>query len=90
MRHSTHRGSRRRKRRAARGPKRHSNWPSTLIGSEELPLQCVEVSFVRKSRVERTQRASGVSEVEVDCALVRSLVWATFWSVLKRYQAASS
>ena len=50
---------------------------------EELPVQRVEVSFVGTPPAQQVMRASGVSEVEVDGALLRCLVCGSFQPFLE-------
>ena len=44
----------------------------------ELPIQRVEVSFIGVPPAERIERASGVSEVQIDGPIVRCLVSGSF------------
>lgn len=49
----------------------------------QLPAQRVEVSFVGPPPVQRVTRASGVSEVQVDGAVLRCLVCGSFQPFLE-------
>jgi hypothetical protein len=51
--------------------------------TQELPVQRVEVSFVGPPPIHQVMRASGVSEVEVDGALLRCLVCGSFQPFLE-------
>jgi hypothetical protein len=51
--------------------------------TEQLPAQRVEVSFVGPPPVQRVTRASGVSEVKVDGAVLRCLVCGSFQPFLE-------
>lgn len=51
--------------------------------TEELPIQRVAVSFVRTPPVWQIERASGVSEVEIDGPVVRCLVRGSFQAFLE-------
>lgn len=51
--------------------------------TEELPVQRVEVGFVGTPPVRAVERASGVSEVEVDGATLRCLVLGSFQPFLE-------
>jgi hypothetical protein len=51
--------------------------------TEELPVQRVEVGFVGTPPVRAIERASGVSEVEVDGATLRCLVLGSFQPFLE-------
>jgi hypothetical protein len=51
--------------------------------TEELAVQRVEVGFVGTPPVRAIERASGVSEVEVDDAIVRCLVLGSFQPFLE-------
>ena len=51
--------------------------------TEELPVQRVEVDFVGTPPVRAVERASGVSEVEVDGATLRCLVLGSFQPFLE-------
>jgi hypothetical protein len=51
--------------------------------TEELPVQRVEVGFVGAPPVRAVERASGVSEVEVDGATLRCLVLGSFQPFLE-------
>ena len=51
--------------------------------TEELPIQRVEVSFVGVPPARRIERASGVSEVEIDGPIVRCLVCGSFQPFLE-------
>ncbi len=46
--------------------------------TEELPVQRVEVSFVGAPPARQIERASGVSEVEIDGPILRCLVCGSF------------
>jgi hypothetical protein len=50
---------------------------------EVLPLQRVEVSFVGPPPVRQVERASGVSDVEVDGPILRCLVCGSFQPFLE-------
>ena len=52
--------------------------PRLTTMTEELPVQRVEVGFVGTPPVRAVERASGVSEVEVDGATLRCLVLGSF------------
>jgi len=49
----------------------------------ELPIQRVEVSFIGVPPAERIERASGVSEVQIDGPIVRCLVSGSFQPFLE-------
>ena len=49
----------------------------------ELPVQRVEVSFVGAPPAHQVKRASGVSEVEIDGATLRCLVYGSFQPFLE-------
>ncbi len=51
--------------------------------TRELPTQRVEVSFVGVPPAQQIERASGVSEVEVDGPIVRCLVCGSFQPFLE-------
>ena len=51
--------------------------------TKELPVQRVEVGFVGAPPVRAVERASGVSEVEVDGATLRCLVLGSFQPFLE-------
>lgn len=51
--------------------------------TEELPVQRVEVGFAGPPPVRAVERASGVSEVEVDGATLRCLVLGSFQPFLE-------
>jgi len=51
--------------------------------TEELPVQRVEVSFVGAPPVQQIERASGVSEVEIDGPILRCLVCGSFQPFLE-------
>lgn len=51
--------------------------------TEQLPAQRVEVSFVGPPPVQRVVRASGVSQVQVDGAVLRCLVCGSFQPFLE-------
>jgi len=60
--------------------------------TRELPTQRVEVSFVGLPPAQQIERASGVSEVEVDGPIVRCLVCGSFQpflEALRGYEVAS-
>jgi hypothetical protein len=46
--------------------------------AEQLKVQMVEVSFVGAAPVQRVERASGVSEVEVNGRVLRCRVYGSF------------
>ena len=50
---------------------------------ERFPIQRVEVSFVGAPPVQQVERASGVSEVEVDGATLRCVVFGSFQPFLE-------
>ncbi|MBJ7597957.1 MAG: hypothetical protein DLM67_10320 [Candidatus Nephthysia bennettiae] len=54
--------------------------------TQELPIQRVEVSFVRKPPIPQVERASGVSEVEVEGVVLRCLVYGSFQPFLDAIQ----
>jgi hypothetical protein len=45
---------------------------------EQPPLRRVEVSFVGPAPGPQVERASGVSDVEIDGSILRCLVWGSF------------
>ena len=49
----------------------------------ELPVQRVEVSFVGAPPAQQVKRASGVSEVEIDGARLRCVVYGSFQPFLE-------
>ncbi len=51
--------------------------------TEELPIQRVAVSFVGAPPVRQIQRATGVSEVEIDGQVLRCLVCGSFQPFLE-------
>jgi hypothetical protein len=51
--------------------------------TEELAIQRVEVSFVGVPPAQRIERASGVSEVEIDGLILRCLVCGSFQPFLE-------
>lgn len=51
--------------------------------TRELPVQRVEVSFVGAPPAQQVKRASGVSEVEIDGATLRCLVYGSFQPFLE-------
>jgi hypothetical protein len=51
--------------------------------TSELPIQRVEVSFVGMPPAQRIERASGVSDVEVNGATVRCIVFGSFQPFLE-------
>ena len=57
--------------------------PRLTSMTEELPVQRVEVDFVGAPPVRAVERASGVSEVEVDGATLRCLVLGSFQPFLE-------
>jgi hypothetical protein len=57
--------------------------PRLSTMSEELPVPRVEVGFVGIPPVRAVERASGVSEVEVDGATLRCLVLGSFQPFLE-------
>ena len=60
--------------------------------SEELPIQRVEVRFVGTPPVRQVARASGVSEVEADGAVLRCVVsgsFQPFLEALRNYEVIS-
>jgi hypothetical protein len=57
--------------------------PRLTSMTEELPVQRVEVDFVGTPPVRTVERASGVSEVEVDGATLRCVVLGSFQPFLE-------
>jgi hypothetical protein len=57
--------------------------PSLLLMAEEPTTQRVEVTFVGAPPARQVERASGVSEVEVDGALLRCTVYGSFQPFLE-------
>jgi hypothetical protein len=60
--------------------------------TQEQPIQRVEVSFVGTPPVQRVERASGVSDVEVDGSVLRCLVngsFQPFLEALRGYEVVS-
>jgi hypothetical protein len=57
--------------------------PRLTSMTEELPVQRVEVGFVGTPPLRAVERASGVSEVEVDGATLRCLVLGSFQPFLE-------
>ena len=51
--------------------------------AQDLPMQRVEVSFVGAPPAQEIERASGVSQVQVDGPIVRCLVWGSFQPFLE-------
>ena len=51
--------------------------------SPELPIQRVEISFVGTPPAQQIERASGVSEVQIDGPIVRCLVSGSFQPFLE-------
>ena len=51
--------------------------------ARDLPLQRVEVSFVGAPPTKEIERASGVSQVEIDGPILRCLVWGSFQPFLE-------
>ena len=51
--------------------------------TDELPVQRVEVSFVGAPPAEHIVRASGVSQVEIDGATLRCVVYGSFQPFLE-------
>jgi hypothetical protein len=51
--------------------------------TDELPVQCVEVSFVGAPPAQQVERASGVSEVHVEGAILRCVVCGSFQPFLE-------
>jgi hypothetical protein len=51
--------------------------------AEELPVRRVEVTFVGAAPAQRVERASGVSEVEIDGSVLRCLVCGSFQPFLE-------
>lgn len=49
----------------------------------DLPVMRVEVSFVGAPPTQRIERASGVSEIEVDGSILRCSVWGSFQPFLE-------
>jgi hypothetical protein len=50
---------------------------------EDLPMRRVEISFVGPAPVRQVERASGVSEVEVDGSTLRCLICGSFQPFLE-------
>jgi hypothetical protein len=50
---------------------------------EQLPIRRVEVSFVGAAPVRQVERASGVSDVEIDGSILRCLVCGSFQPFLE-------
>ena len=57
--------------------------PSLLLMAEETTRQRVEVTFVGAPPARQVERASGVSEVEVDGPLLRCTVYGSFQPFLE-------
>jgi hypothetical protein len=57
--------------------------PSLTSMAKELPIQRVEVSFVGFPPAEMIGRALGVTEVEIDGAILRCLVYGSFQPFLE-------
>ena len=57
--------------------------PRLASMNEELPVQRVEVGFVGTPPIRAIERASGVSEVEVDGAALRCVVLGSFQPFLE-------
>jgi len=55
----------------------------SLREPHELPVRRVEVSFVGAPPARQIERASGVSEVEIDGPVLRCLVWGSFQPFLE-------
>ena len=51
--------------------------------AQDLPLQRVEVSFVGAPPTKEIERASGVSQVQIDGPILRCLVWGSFQPFLE-------
>jgi hypothetical protein len=51
--------------------------------NEELPVQRVEVTFVGVPPLQQIERASGVSDVELDGSILRCLVCGSFQPFLE-------
>jgi hypothetical protein len=51
--------------------------------ADELPIRRVEVSFVGAAPAKQVERASGVSDVEIDGSILRCLVSGSFQSFLE-------
>ena len=51
--------------------------------TEELPIQRVEVSFVGAPPLQQVERASAVSEVEIDGQILRCVVYGSFQPFLE-------
>jgi hypothetical protein len=51
--------------------------------AEELPVRRVEVTFVGAAPARRVERASGVSQVEIDGSILRCLVCGSFQPFLE-------
>ncbi len=50
---------------------------------DELPIRRVEVTFVGTAPARQVERASGVSDVEIDGSILRCLVCGSFQSFLE-------
>ncbi len=57
--------------------------PSLLLMAEEPTTQRVEVTFVGAPPARQVERASGVSEVEVDGPVLRCIVYGSFQPFLE-------
>jgi hypothetical protein len=57
--------------------------PRLTSMAQGLPIQRVEVSFVGAPPVQKIERASGVSEVEIDGSVLRCLVLGSFQPFLE-------
>ena len=58
--------------------------PSSVTNvPEQLPIRRVEVSFVGAAPVRQVERASGVSDVEIDGSILRCLVCGSFQPFLE-------
>ena len=57
--------------------------PSLTAMAEELKVQRVEVSFVGAAPVQKVERASGVSQVEVHGRVLRCTVYGSFQPFLE-------
>ena len=54
--------------------------------TEELPIQRVEVSFVGAPPLQQVERASAVSEVEIDGQILRCVVYGSFQPFLEPFR----
>jgi len=57
--------------------------PSLTTMTKELPIRRVEVSFIGAPPAQQIERATGVSEVEIDGSVLRCLVLGSFQPFLE-------